>query len=412
MATIAKKKPAPKSEAELTADDVFIEQPAGSPEDDYLPDDVAVINLLSELGEDAADVVVRIYREGKGGFKDITLLAEVPVSAFTPIMLSQPPYGGGTFRIHARSRTGFVCNRQLKVEPAPGALEAMRQAAQPGAQPYSPPGAALTAADVARIVAETMNARAPAPSPFAMLAEMKPLFEMMRPAAPVVAPAGNDMAQTLALLGTVLDLSKKINPAAALPINEDGKTDMATAVLLKGMDIFGSAMENAKAQQAGQVVQPAAPAQLQTLPAPTTQPPAPGDPVQLTDEQTEEIMFAKMQLKMVNRKAAANDDPVAVAESFYSMLPDELVMTMGTDPNWFTLLCQLVPECAPYQAWYTAAKDKIVAMANEDGFFADLTLSGDSGTTGALQSTDPATRSAAAADNVALPSGSGNTATN
>src|SRR4051812_25335188 len=98
MATKAQKAAAEALEQERLDDEAAALEAHQEP--DFTPEDVAINNLLAELGD--TEATVRIYREGKGGFKDLTLIEEVSVSEFTPIMLKHPPYNGGTFRIHAQ----------------------------------------------------------------------------------------------------------------------------------------------------------------------------------------------------------------------------------------------------------------------------------------------------------------------
>ncbi len=68
----------------LNTDDELDETSVPITEESYTPEDLAVADMLAELGEEG--VSVRIYRQGKGGYRDLTLIDEVDIANFNPIM--------------------------------------------------------------------------------------------------------------------------------------------------------------------------------------------------------------------------------------------------------------------------------------------------------------------------------------
>ncbi len=190
-----------KSAAELLDNDPQDDMPLG---EEFTPEDIAVSQLLAELGDEG--VIVRIYRQGPKGYKDLTYIDECGVADFSPKMLKAPPFNGGTFRIHAQApgAGGMRINRELKVEPAPF-KEAPTQTASNG----------ISAAELGAILAQNnrdlMTGLATALQPKDSLAGMKEVIGILAPilgarSAPV---ADDGIQKTLSLLATAKTLFDK-----------------------------------------------------------------------------------------------------------------------------------------------------------------------------------------------------------
>ncbi len=356
-----------QSAAATIEPEVEIEQP-DLPE--TTPDDVAVMDLLEELGSDA-NASVRIYRQGKGGYRDIELLGEVSVSEFTPIMLAHPPYNGGVFRIHAKSKGGFLCNRELKVAGAP-------QPAQPAAV-QAPPAITLEAVSqiVAQAIAAAIPKAPPGPTRKEMLEEMSMMAAMFKPATPVA--AGGGMMEQLSTFKVFADLVKSMAPPA-IPTTGDGGIDTTGLIISKGVDMLASAMHARQQQQTPpQFPNGAQPvATVEQLPAPPAPPQVelpPANPALSPEEQEQADMISmlKLQLKMANGMALKDANPAEVADSIYDEIPDDLFESMTQAPDWFSHIVALEPGCATYQSWYGKVRDEVIRIAKETG---DLTPDG------------------------------------
>lgn len=332
---------AQKAAAEALEHEEEIEQLA-SAEPEFTPEDVAVAGLLAELGDNEAKV--RIYREGKGGFRDLTLIEEVSVREFNPIMLKHPPFNGGTFRIHAQSPNGgFKVNRQLKVEPGP---------ALPAAS--SVQSNAISAAELGAILAENnrqllagIMAAKPEVNPMGQIKDMvEVLAPLLNRPAPVVAPAPG-ITDQIGTLSSILALAKQLAPAPALP---EG-ADTSTLLLSKGLDFVERTMAQAQAARTAQ--------------------PAPADPappaIQLTPEQEEEIVLFRIAMRRACKAAADKQAPKEFATDNYEDIPESVLMGICNDPQWWNKLIDAYPDATPHKAWFEAVRVEFIAFAREDG---------------------------------------------
>lgn len=212
--------------------------------------------------------------------------------------------------------------------------------------------------------------------PMAQMTALAGVIKTIMPSAPS-APAN-----PLSGFAEVLNMVKLFNDATGA-----GKTtlppdaDVSTALLMKGMEMFGPVVQKAVEQKAASVpiaTQPAAPA----LEAPKA-----------TTDEPEEYMLFKLQLKMANKSAASGSDPVDFADSIFSVLPDNVLHGMALDPNWFVFLTNAVPECKEHQAWYESVRNALIEIAVEDGVFVRdasgaLTLAPDGAQNGETTSKD------------------------
>lgn len=368
MATVTTRRKKSQAASELiegeTLDTVSdaVEQSA---EDDFQPDDIAVMDLLAELGGDGG-TVIRIYRQGKGGYRDLTLINEVSVADFAPMLLAHPPYGGGTFRIHARSKGGITMNRELRVEPAPVALQPVQQ--QSG----------VTLEQVGQLIAQSMAsaiaAMRPAEpaNPLATLEGIKAIAEIIKP--PVAAaPSGGGFVEQLQTFKMFSDMVRGMTPAA-VPVDSDGRTDTTGLIISKGIDMLATAMQ-ARAGQQQHTTQPAPMVQnVEQLPAPVAIVPVPtvttAPPV---EEENDMVSMMKLQLKIANGMALKGADPAEVADSIYDHIPEDLFNTLTQSPDWFAVIVGMSEACAPYQYWYSQVREAVIAIAKESG---DLTPEG------------------------------------
>lgn len=317
-------------------------------EDD--PDDVAIMNLMASLGEQEA--MVHIYRQGDNA-RDLELLDGVPVQNFDVMMLASEPFNGGSFRIHVRSKGGLVANRFIKVKGKP--KPAVTQEA-------------MTPQTIAAIVAETVRAAipaapvqpaAPAVDPFEMMLKMSEMMRNLQPPAPA-APAVA-AAPVKSLTEQIADISAIVNLSKTLGAGGDPETSVMTTLLEKGGDILG-AIAAAKATQGTQPVQAMQPV------APVA--PMLANPVSINPEQEQAAMFEKQMVKFALSKACAaaanNDDVEDFAGKYYEDIPAKILHQIVTDPEWFRELCNIYPDCATYEPWFTSLRALLVQWVSED----------------------------------------------
>lgn len=320
------------------------------PEDEVIPEDVAVQSLLSELAEQG--VMVRIYRQGITA-RDLTLIDEMPVEQFNPMQLAYPPYDGGTFRIHARSPgvNGIIANRELKVQ--------RKLTAAPATAPAAPAG--ITKAEVMELFDDRLErilARLQPPSapvdPFANIEKLAGIIKLMMPAPAPVATVAPPPQPTLAEQLTTLKLVKDF-------IGESGGGEdggIGSHLLKEGVGMVRDMVQTAQAQQR-------APAQPQ--PAGTIQPvaalPNPAQPMQpeLSPEGDEEMkLLWKLALKRACAAAKAGTTPADFDAEWGAMVPDEILDDLEANPEWFGEVCKINPDCQLYEPWFTELRELLL----------------------------------------------------
>lgn len=373
IATAAKEAPRKKGRVieAGTDDETNNAQAHETPEPEFTPEDVAVSELLSELGDDSA--TVRIYRQGKGGYRDLTLISEVGIAEFTPIMLSHPPYNGGVFRIHARSAGGLKVNRELKVEPAPVTLA-----------PSAPAVPIPSAQDIAKTVAETLAVtlapmltalQRPPENPLSTLEGIRAIAEITRPQGlPPVTAQGPDAFK---LMDSVVSMADRLAGLRGGGGDGDGPGLMTTLVREFGPMLREAIAKNPEA--VGRVVssiQGGQTAPVSTLPPSAT---AGNNPDNMTEEQRMNIMRQgqiRLGLQFLCMQAAANNDPVLYADVVLDNVPAEDLKAMLAADDWIERLAQFHPQVRNFGEWFNTLKTEILAALDAP---ADA-LDNDSGT--------------------------------
>lgn len=343
-----------KSKAKIVDDDEQeIEVINKESETEFTPEDVAVMQMIEELGGEAT-ARVRIYRQGKT-YADITLIHECSPAEFDPMILAHPPYNGGEFRIHVRSKGGMVCNRLLKVAPGPNAI-------LPGQMPMQQTQQREEIAPILRemmsgfqaTMLQAITAMKPAEKdPLQTLEGIERLAKVMIPATP---PPERDMfGQTMKAMETFMSFQERLKPEKIT--DADGEISMP-AVLLSMVKEFRN-MNNAQRNPA-----------IPELPKPAENPSGLNENG-LTPAQQEEVdemhIVLSYQLKQANKAAAAKTDPAEYAEGVYSVIPDDVLQMIATNPEWFAELVKIAPSVAPFEAWYRAIAEKLKLMMIEDG---------------------------------------------
>lgn len=327
---------------------------------DYTPDDVAVMNMIEEFGADDT-TRVRIYRQGPS-YRDLILINECSPDDFDAMILAHPPYNGGTFRIHVRSKSGIAMNRQLKVAPAPDALKEGEKPVAGNAQ-----------MDMMTMMGQMLQANREAL--LAGLAAMKPAetdplktIDGLSQLAKIIAPAHAPVAQvqedsfgkTMKMMETFMSFQEKLKPAPGI-IKDDGELSMP-GVVMEAIRTFKDMKAPALSQPtAGNVV--------------------PIDPNQPTASQIVEFeemqIVIKWQMKQACNAAKNGANPNEYAESIYTTIPDEVLTSVGSDPNWFAQVEGILPETKQYKSWFLLVGEKIKSMMREDGLLTDDKKGGD-----------------------------------
>jgi len=272
-------------------------------------------------------------------------------------------FGSGDYRVklYAPMESGKMVKRGQRDFPMrleageDAALEAKRR---PNFQTAQPAGGVLTAEAIAKAVADGIRAaipaQPPAPDMMALFSKMGEIFKSLIPPAPTIAPASSlgGFQEAIKMVQGFIETSRALAPAMPL---KDGEPDVGGLALARGVDLFAKMFEKSIDGKNGAVV-------------PGVNQPAQGSGAdEMSAEDLEMLQMWKLQLKAANRSAAAGVKPEDFAETVYPMVPDTVIEGMATDENWFKLLCANVPECTPHEKWYFAVREKLMALALEDG---------------------------------------------
>jgi hypothetical protein len=221
-------------------------------------------------------------------------------------------------------------------------------------------------------LAAALASRPAQADPFEQMAKLASMMKTLAPAQPV-APAP-DLLSLLGLLEKLKNITGGNTPADA------SATEM---LLMKAADAFLPAVAQGlnkqnEEQPSPHYVQPA----IAPLPAPS-----------LDEEQEQMKLLEQMKLKMfslqlmaANKAQARGVAPGVYAETIYDNFDEADIQAVATNPEWFSIMCQAVPDCAGRQAWYESVRAKLIEMALEDELLfrdagGNLTLEADSGKT-------------------------------
>jgi hypothetical protein len=330
-------------------------------EADYIPPDLEFIEKRDELqGEGGGEI--NVYREGPGGYRDLTFIKSFALGEFQPALLQAPPFSGGRFRIHMRGRTGLAANFLFKVEPLPGA---------PGAMPGNAPGGVnLTlqqpAGDMAALVA-AMQAG------FTKLGELIVASANQRPATPPITMKeildfGATIASRVAVPAgpNALDMVGKITPLLELVdrMRGDGGDGEGRGSIVGA---FGRALDklaDSFAPVIGEVVKQRMQGGGAALPAPAAAPANPEGAVMANFDG-----LLKQYASVIMAAARTDADPASYAQMALDNGDPEQIAEFLKRPDWFDVIARNIPEAIHVRAWFEefhkVLSDALTAPAND-----------------------------------------------
>jgi len=336
-----------------------INQPQAAPVSEEETDDMALSNLLAQLGGPGSEAKVNVYQLDAQKNKAF-------VGAFTPeeftLELVQQQYGPGDYEIRVYKDGRLVTRKILRIA-APKAGNV---------QGYAPPPAQETAK-----IVETMNAgfrelgnmfatalgqlaqnQRPQESRQDMLKEMlmyKELFASNQPAAPAVDP--------MTMFNTALELAEKIKPREG---------DIGTGeMIMEAMKTFGAPLAAAvsraqQPQQMGHVMNvpqlqpPVMPNPIAPIPQHETAQPAP-------QQNEDEMNLAKrMYFNLLVSNAKQDNDTFTYANMVLDLVGEDETLQMLNSPDWFEQLCKEDSRCAEYRPWFEKLRENIFELTKEE----------------------------------------------
>lgn len=334
-----------------------------SEEDDFSPEDMEVLNFLAELGNDQ-DAEVRVYRQGKGGYRDLTYLFACPPSEFSMSDLQAEPYNGGDFRVHARSRGGLVQNRFIRVAPLPNAHRAQDSAAIAGVQSQIDRLAALV---------EKIGMAALAPQPGPSRREMLEEFQLM---GQILGGGGHAQpaSDPIDMVTKIVTLSKELN------LGGGGEQTDSLSVIMRAIETFGKPMAEMmaanKMAQAQHVPQLAHEPVLHVSKASmrpgvighpgSDMPAAPADDVPMNEQETQAMNMMKMYLGQLIGEAMGGVNPEGYAHLIADKAPDQLIDELIRPANYLELLAAIDSRVKQYPEWFADLRDIIIELLTPD----------------------------------------------
>jgi hypothetical protein len=325
-------------------------------------EDEALAAVLSSLGENSG-ASVRIYRQGGGGYRDVTFLTEWMPSEYSLTRL-QGDYGGGTYRIHVRQGGQLLANSGVKVE----ARKDMQ-----AAPPVRDPALSAVQAQIAALVALVEKVATVQAPPVAQQSRMDWLKELqvmqLLFGGGQSAPRAQDPFD---MLTKMLVLQKELGSLAG----GGGDAEPGTmSVLMKAMETFAPVLQNAAAGRAAPAVgyqaNPMPPLDgvgqpfndENTLPSLPVAAAAPG-PAPATNQETDML---RMYVMMLIAEAAQGIDPEAYALLITQKLQRDQIDELLKPDNWFERLAEFEPKVSPHREWFSDLRDIVFEILTQEG---------------------------------------------
>ena len=332
------------------------------PQYDETDDDFSLTNVLAELGSNADDAKVNVHLMEPG--KPSAFVDSFTPGDFSLEMLKQA-YGPGTYKIQIRANGriipgGRVVRIAKSINMAPGVPI-----------PQFAPDKLIDTMNIGferlgSMFAQALQSLATnQPKPKTTMETLEELRLMREIMGGNAAPAPPQ--DPYAILSLASELAGKMNP---------GPQDENT-VLLEGIKQFGPLLQTIMAGQQGQPARALPPPQARPGPAPAPQGSPESDrraiaqapdsvPLQ-TSENVDVSLMINMYLKTLVANAQADNDPMTYAQAIMDFMGDDEAVKLANNPEWFKLLCERVPEAAPYQIWFDELRQGILYLTKPDG---------------------------------------------
>jgi len=348
------------AEKPQTPEDVFPLEQVRT--DEIIPEDLAILNILAELGQTGSDAMVSVYRaEALKGFKGGAFLFSCLPDEFTLEKL-RDEYGGGAYRIHVRANGGIVANRLVSVE----------EPKRPKTEiPTSPPAdvttpiTAMTQAMIAGFenLGKLIVAAQPQQQSRAdMLKEMLMYKELF--AAPQ-----SSQGNPLDLVRQGMELAKEFGAGGG---KETGTADIVMGLLETFGKPIAEAVSAAQAQQKinqPPLAVPQGPHIAPALSGPAIIAPIPTHPAIMSDTPTvdgDTMQAMKGYINFLIAQAQAGNDVFTYAGMILDQAPPEQVDQFIDRPDWLDFLAQFEPNVKAHELWFSQLRAAIKELLTEE----------------------------------------------
>jgi hypothetical protein len=326
-------------------------EPAEIFEDD--PDDIALANVIADLGGPGIDAKVNVYQLDQNRNKSF-------VRAFMPTEFSleavQSEYGPGDYEIHVRRDGKLATRKVIKI-------------AVPKNQPVP---VASSGVDSAKLI-ETMqagfrematmfsgalaNMTANQPKPKTTMETLQEIAMMRDLMGVNNAPAGPDPMQLFEMATQIAD---KIQPR----VGEPGTGE----VILEAIKNFGPVLTQAAQNAAARTIAPV----MTAIPNPAPLPAHVGEtpaitPVPNPTEGPDQMNIARrMYLNLLISNAANDNDPATYAQLMLDVAGEQQALEFANAPDWFERLCAEEPRAVQYREWFVELRSMVLELTKPE----------------------------------------------
>lgn len=327
----------------------------GTAEDD--PDDVALANVVAELGSDAGDAVVNVYQIDEK--KNRAFVGSFAPADFS-IGLIQSQFGAGEYRVEVRQnkkwlkkstvRIAAPKNPPISAQAVPAAIETGKiiESMQAGFQ------------QMGQMFAQALGglaANQPKPkSTMEMLQEMQLMKQIMGGNEPAPGP------DPMQLFEMATNIAEKIHPRESEPGTGE--------IILNAIKEFGPVFAKAANSAPTPGTIPVPPTAQMMSPVPVAMPtPAAisGAPETPHPTQEDEMNLAKRFLiNMLLGAAKAGADTEHYANLILDQIGDDAALQFVNAPGWWETLVREVPAAADHRAWVEQLRSDILELTRPD----------------------------------------------
>lgn len=339
-------------------------EPEPEPPAEPDPDDVALANVLSELGSSNTEAKVNVYHL-EGPAKNRAFIGALLPSEFSMEKI-QTDFGPGDYEIRVYSTGGLLTRKVIKIA-APKAQAVLMPPQNSGLETgkiietMQHGFEQMNSAFMKTL--ETLTANQPKPkTTLEMLQEMQMMRELL---------GGNQPAQVapdpMKLFEMATTIADKIQPR----VGEPG----AGEVIMEAIKNFGPMLTQAAAQRQTPpaLMPPNMPGGMPMLQQnPVMVPPMEASQTagqtapQVTTENDEMNFARRMYLNLLISNAEADNDPATYAKLMLDVAGETQALEFANRPDWFGELCKEEPRAANFRPWFDELRDAVLELTKPD----------------------------------------------
>lgn len=322
-----------------------------SPEDD--PDDVALANVIADLGGPGVDAKVNVYQLDKNKNKAF-------VGAFLPSEFSleaiQTNFGPGDYEVHVRKDGRLATRKILRI--AQPVSNSMPVVIPQNNQPQNDKiietmqnGFKEMAAMFSNALGQFAQNQPKPKTTMEMLQEMTMMRELM-------GVNNQPQVDSMKVLETAMALAEKITPRTGEP----GAGEIIMETVKNLGPVFGKVLEN-QSQNRPQIPPMALP-----MTQPVISPAAHVAPVNTPqqNEGDEMNVMKRYYLNMLVAQAQNDNDTLTYANMLLDVVGEEKALEFINSPNWFEKLTAEDARVAEYRAWFERMRDDVLELTKPD----------------------------------------------